>query len=188
MAEVKILIEGWTNADTRKNDETETTCCTISLIKDGDLIVITDPGVLENQQIIIDALKKQHLTVGDITHVFITHSHIDHYRNIGMFPKAKTVEYWGLWDGSKTWDRPEKLSDNIEIIETPGHNYDGLSLIVKTREGIIAIVGDVFWKENFPENDPYATDLGLLERSRKKLLELADFIVPGHGKMWKVEK
>lgn len=186
MAEVKILIKGWTNADIKSADEDETTCCTTCLINDGDLTIITDPGVLADQQIMIDALAKENLTIDDITHVFITHSHIDHYRNIGMFSKAKTVEYWGLWDGAKTWDRPEKLSDDIEIIETPGHNYDGLSLLVNADKGKIAIVGDVWWKENYPKNDPYASDPIKLEESRKKILEIADYIIPGHGDMFKV--
>jgi len=51
--------------------------------------MIVDPGVLESQQILIDKLKEQELSVNDINIVCITHSHIDHYRNIGMFPEAK---------------------------------------------------------------------------------------------------
>lgn len=188
MTEVKVLIKGWTNADSKAENEDETTCCSSCLITDDNLKIITDPGVLADQKIMIDALAQYNLTIDDITHVFITHSHIDHYRNIGMFPKAKTVEYYGLWDGAKTWDRPNKLSNNIEIIETPGHNYDGLSLIVKTTQGTIAIVGDVWWKENYPENDPYASDLNKLEKSRKKILDIANYVVPGHGDMFKVEK
>jgi glyoxylase-like metal-dependent hydrolase (beta-lactamase superfamily II) len=188
MAEVKVLIEGWTNADTKAQGEDETTCCTSCLITDDNLKIVTDPGVLADQKIMTDALARENLTVNDITHVFITHSHIDHYRNIGMFPKAKTVEYWGLWDGAKTWDRPEKMSNNIDVIETPGHNYDGLSMLVNTKQGKIAVVGDVWWKENYPENDPYASDLEKLAESREKILKIADYIIPGHGDMFEVKK
>ena len=45
-----------------------------------------------------------------------------------------------------------------------------------------------YLKENYPEIDPYASDMKKLKESRKKLLELADYIIPGHGKMFKVEK
>ncbi|MFH0854731.1 MAG: MBL fold metallo-hydrolase [bacterium] len=184
MAEVKILIKGYTTAET---DGEEKTCPTITLVKDNGLIIITDPGVLENQKMLVDKLKEEGLTVDDIDIVFITHSHIDHYRNIGMFPRAKTLEYWGLWDGvcAEEWD--ENFSEDIKIIKTPGHNYDSLTMLVKTNNGIVAICGDVFWKENFPKDDPYASDKEELKKSRTKILELADWIIPGHGEMYRVK-
>ncbi len=184
MASVKILIQGFTGSE---NGE-EKTCPTITLVKDKDIIMVVDPGVLESQQILVDALAKENLQVPDITHVFITHSHLDHYRNIGMFLKAKTVEYYGIWDGQKVLDRNEQFSDGIKIIETPGHNYDGLSLLVKTDLGEVAIVGDVFWKKDYPKDDPYASDKDKLAQSRKKILELADYVVPGHGGMYQIKK
>ncbi|MBU2545364.1 MBL fold metallo-hydrolase [Patescibacteria group bacterium] len=181
MAEVKVLIEGYTS----DGSEEEKTCATVSLIKDGDLNIVVDPGVLENQQILIDALNKEGLGVNDIDIVFITHSHLDHYRNIGMFPMAKALEYYGLWEGNICEDWEEQFTDDIRIIKTPGHNYDGLTLLVKTNEGIVAICGDVFWKESLPKDDPYASDKEELEKSRKKVLELADYIIPGHAGMYK---
>ncbi len=186
MAEVKILIKGYTTEDTGEH-EIDATVPTITLVKDNDLVIISDPGVLENQQILVDKLKDEGLTVDDIDIVFITHSHIDHYRNIGMFPKAKTLEYWGLWDGVAVKDWDEQFTDDIKIIKTPGHNYDSLTMLVKTKNGIAAICGDVFWKENFPEDDPYASDKEELKKSREKVLKLADWIVPGHGEMYRVK-
>ena len=187
MAEVKILIEGYTTADTTESGE-EKTCPTITMVKNKNFVMIVDPGVLEDQKILIDKLKEEGLTVDDVNIVFITHSHLDHYRNIGMFPNAKTLEYWGLWDKNTVEDWKEQFTENIKIIKTPGHNYDSLTLLVKTDKGIIAVCGDVFWKENFPEDDPYASNKEQLKESRKKLLEIADWIIPGHGKMFKVKK
>lgn len=188
MASVKILVEGYTNADTKSTDDKERTCATISLVQDGDLNIVVDPGLLESQDILIEVLKKEGLAIDDIDIVFITHSHLDHYRNIGMFPSAKTLEYFGLWDKNTIEPRKENFTDNITVIETLGHSSDGLSMIVNTDQGKIAICGDVFWKENEPEDDPYANDKIKLAESRKKILELADWIIPGHGKMFKVNK
>lgn len=187
MAEVKVLIEGHTTADSKQCGE-ETTCPTITLVKSKGVTIIVDPGCLKNQNILIDKLRENNLTIDDIDVVCITHSHIDHYRNIGMFPKAKTLEYWGLWYEDKVVDWKEQLTDDIRIIKTPGHNYDSITLLVKTDKGVVAVVGDVFWKENNPEDDPYASDKAELAKSRKKILKLADYIVPGHGKMFKVKK
>lgn len=186
MAEVKILIEGYATADSvESSEESEKTCCTITLIKDKDIVMIVDPGVLEDQKILVDELKTEGLNIDDVNIVCITHSHIDHYRNIGMFPRAKTLEYWGLWDKNTVEDWKEQFTENIRIVKTPGHNYDSITLFVKTDKGIIAVCGDVFWKENFPGNDPYASDKEKLKESRKKILEMADYVIPGHGKMFK---
>ena len=114
MAEVKVLIEGYTTADSTESGE-EKTCPTITLIKDGDNKIIVDPGVLDSQKILVDKLREEGLSVNDINIVFITHSHIDHYRNIGMFPEAKTLEYYGLWDKNTVQDWEEQFSDDIKI-------------------------------------------------------------------------
>jgi len=112
---------------------------------------------------------------------------MDHYRNIGMFPKAKALDYWGIWDKDTVIDWKSQFTENILIIKTPGHNYDGITLLVKTEQGIVAVVGDVFWKENFSEDDPYASDKEKLLKSRKLVLQKADFIIPGHGNMYEVK-
>jgi glyoxylase-like metal-dependent hydrolase (beta-lactamase superfamily II) len=182
MAEVKVLIRGYTGEDS----EEEKTCATVTLVKDKNIVMIVDPGVLESQQILVDALHKEGLDIDNVNIVCITHSHIDHYRNIGMFPQAKTLEYYGLWDKNTVDDWKEQFTKDIKIIKTPGHNYDGISLIINTSKGKVAIVGDVFWKENYPSKDLYASDLKKLDESRKKVLEIADWIVPGHADIYKV--
>jgi glyoxylase-like metal-dependent hydrolase (beta-lactamase superfamily II) len=184
MAEVKILVEGYTTAG---SDE-ERTCCTVTLVRDKGIIMVVDPGTLKDQSVLVNALKKEGLTISDVNFVGITHSHMDHYRNIGMFPKAKALDYWGIWDGDKADDWKADFSKDIQIVKTPGHNYDNITLLVKTKQGTVAICGDVFWKENYPKDDPYATDKKKLEESRKKLLQMADWIIPGHDKMYKVRK
>lgn len=191
-AEVKILVQGFTNADSLAESGAEHTQPTISLVRDGDLIMVVDPGILESQQILIDALQKEGLTVDDVNVVCITHSHIDHYRNMGMFPNAKALEYYGLWDKSGVEDWSENFTSNIKVLHTPGHDYSSISLFVTTgptseHPGVVAICGDVFWKENYPQSakdDAYASNPASLEESRKMVLEKADWVVPGHGGMY----
>ena len=185
MASVKVLIKGFTCADSKESGVDAGTRATISLVRDGDIIMIADPGVLNDQSEMVEALAKENLKVNDITHVFISHSHLDHYRNIGMFPTAKTIEYFGIWDGGKCDEYPEQFSKNIRIIKTPGHSIDGLTMIVNTAKGKIAIAGDLWWSERGPKNDPYAIDPKKLNDSREKILELADFIIPGHGEIFR---
>jgi len=188
MAEVKVLIPGYTTEDTKAESEEEKTCATITLVKDKNIIMIVDPGILESQQILIDALEKEGLNINDMNIVCLTHSHIDHYRNIGMFPKAKTLEFYGLWDKNTVDDWEEQFTEDIQIIKTPGHDKTSITLLVKTDKGNIAIVGDVFWKENFPKEDEYADEPEKLGESRKKVIELADYIIPGHANIYGVKK
>ena len=195
-AEVKILIEGFTNANQVGETGEEITQPTITLIRDGDFIIVTDPGILKSQQDLIDALEKEDLTVEDINIVCITHSHIDHYRNAGMFPNAKILEYYGLWSGQKVQNWSENFSEDIQILRTPGHDYTSITLLVKTGlesgyPGIVAICGDVFWTENYPkepQDDTYASDFIKLKESRATVLKMADWVIPGHGPIFKVKK
>jgi|SRR3989344_1831786 len=62
--------------------------------------------------------------------------------------------------------------------------------------GTVCIAQDVFWWEDGKQDtsslevlmnlhDPFASDVAALKESRGKVLEIADWIVPGHGKMFK---
>jgi len=181
MADVKVILTGYTNADKKALGQKEETRPTMALIRDHNLKILSDPGVLSDQEILIQALAKEKLKINDITHIFITHSHLDHYRNVGMFKKAKIIEYFGIWDGANVTNRPKKLTKNIEIVETPGHNSNSITMLVDTDYGKVAIVGDLWWSKRGPKVDPYASDLEKLQKSREKIAEIADLIIPGHG-------
>ena len=178
MAEAKILIQGYTSADIKESEEK--TCPTITLVRDKNNIIVVDPGVLPSQEVLKEELRKEELSIDDVN--------LDHYRNTGMFPKAKVLEFFGIWDGNQCDDWQEDFSQDIKIINTPGHNSNSLTYFVKTDRGVVAICGGVFWKENEPKNDPYASDLAKLKQSRAKVLELADYVIPGHGEEFKVNK
>ena len=190
-AEVKILVEGQTNADSVSAAGEERTQPTITLVRDGDIIMVVDPGILDSQSILIDALAREGLTVDDVNYVCITHSHIDHYRNIGMFPDAKAIEYYGLWDKTTFGTWSENFSPNIKILHTPGHDYTCITLFVTTSDGVVAICGDVYWRENYPrdpKDDVFASNPEKLKESRLMILKKADWVIPGHGSMYKNNK
>lgn len=204
VAKVKVLVKGFINLSDKSRG-----CgwSSIVLIRDGKKKIIVDPGTVHKPKIILDSLKKENLTVNDITHVFITHSHLDHYRYLGMFPKAIAVDFWGNWDKeylyfnewSNTYSRSKgNFSENIHIVKTPGHDPTCLTFFVKGEaklnnqkvKGIIGICGDVFWKKNFPklEEEPFATNKSLLKKSRDLVIKHSDYIIPGHDDLFKVEK
>ena len=161
--------------------------------------IITDPGC--NREKLLEALDKEDLTTDDIDYVFLSHCHLDHILLAGIFEKAKFVTFDTnlMYDRDLMleWDR-HTLGKDIEIIETPGHVLEHISLLVNTPVGKVAIAGDAIWwregeKQVFDINQKdhsQAKGMNMKEliESRKKLLENADYIIPGHGKMFRVKK
>jgi hypothetical protein len=113
-----------------------------------------------------------------------------------MFSDAKTLECYGLWNKESVEDWSENFTSNIQILRTPGHDHTGITLFVKTGPesgypGIVAICGDIFWKEDYPQDprdDAYASDPEKLKESRDMVLKMANWVIPGHGPMYKAKK
>ena len=195
MVTVKVLIEGYAMPLEKGWKASSTTC----LIVTADKKIITDPGC--NRQKLLAALDQESLVKDDIDYVFLSHHHPDHVLLAGIFEKAKYITFDSnlMFDNDVLleFDR-HVLGDDIEIIDTPGHVSEHLSLLVDTSEGKVAIAGDVIWWSDMQEQivDPYqkelnqAVDMNMesLIKSRKKLLQMADYIIPGHGKKFKVKK
>jgi len=167
---------------------------------ENDLNAVVDPGA--DRKTLLVGLKKEGLKTTDIDFVILTHTHLDHSLLAGIFENARILDNSDVYsfDG-KIGEHEGKIPDtNIEIIKTPGHDQFHCSVLVKTEDlGRVAVAGDVFWwldgekreedKEGLLEHkDPYVKDEKALRKSREKILEIADYIIPGHGEMFKVRK
>ena len=196
MAEVKVLIQGYA----KEENGAEFASSTVTLIRGGDLNIIVDPGM--NRKMLLESLKKEGLSPDKINYVILTHYHLDHSLLVGIFENAKILDNSDIysWDGKIETHGGKVPGTDIEIIRTPGHDMFHCSVLVKTEEfGKIVIAGDVFWwaddeqqktdRESLLEHkDPYMKNEEELVESRKKILEITDYIIPGHGKMFKVEQ
>ena len=196
MVKIKVLIEGYA----REEDDIELASSTTTLLKENGLNIIIDPGM--NRKRLLDALKGENLSPRDIDYVILTHYHLDHSLLSGIFENAKILdnsdEY--SWDGKIREHEGKVPSTDIKIIKTPGHDQFHCSIIVKTEEfGMVVIAADVFWWTDEEEQktdieslmshqDPYVKNKEELIQSRKSVLKIADYIIPGHGKMFKVIK
>jgi glyoxylase-like metal-dependent hydrolase (beta-lactamase superfamily II) len=159
----------------------------VVLICDGKKNILIDTGSPGEDKKIIAGLKKEKLKPQDIDIVILTHPHADHIANNFLFPKALFIDSLGEFKGDKflLLSAERSITKNIYITKTPGHALEDISIIVNnTESGIIAIVGDLYWRGGdnkliqveSPEN---------LDASRKKILLIADYLIPGHGKMFK---
>ncbi len=198
MAEVKVLVKGYA----RKEGSVLVASPSTVLIIDNGLKIIADPGV--NKTALLESLADAKLKPEDIDMVFITHYHPDHVLNVKLFPEKMVLDNNTIYKGDEEFPFSEKIPDtDITVIQTPGHAREHASLLVETTNGKIVIAGDLWWWYDNEEQktdyesllsrkDPYAIayamDEAVLKESRKKVLDIADFVIPGHGNMFKVAR
>ena len=179
MNEVKILFEG----HAMKTPEGWNANSACVLVKSKGKNIIVDPGC--DKEKLIDSLKKENLSVKDLDYVVLTHSHEDHALMADIFSNAEVITKGNSVPGT-----------DLRLLKTPGHTEDHISVIVPAPKGTYAIAGDVFWwtddeeqKVDVNKKDPACvSSMEDLVKSRKKILETADYVIPGHGKMFRVEK
>ncbi|MEP7103428.1 MAG: MBL fold metallo-hydrolase [Candidatus Dojkabacteria bacterium] len=193
MTEYHVLVEGYAHEGENGNFLASPT--SVLLLSNGKKILM-DPGA--DRQKLLESLNKLNLKTEDIDLIFLTHYHPDHFLNIRLFPNIEIVDAETIWR-----DNAEEIASNckiegtnIEVIKTPGHSPEHSSLIINANEGKLCFSQDVFWWQDGEQKtddyeamvnyaDPFASDMNALKESRKKLLEIADWIIPGHGKKFK---
>lgn len=87
------------------------------------------------------------------------------------------------------------LDKNLIIEPTPGHTMECISLIVNNCEskGKLALVGDLFERKEDIEDDSIWLGAGsqnpdMQRAHRDSIISRCDFILPGHGPLFKVNK
>jgi glyoxylase-like metal-dependent hydrolase (beta-lactamase superfamily II) len=161
----------------------------VTLVRDGDALIVVDPGMVADRALILEPLRALGVAPGDVTHVFLTHHHPDHSINVGLFPTAEVVDFWARYRGDEWLDHDGegyRLSANTELWLTPGHSEEDATLIVRADDATYALT-HLWWREDrTPHVDPLASDQAALERGRKRVLAVADIVIPGHGAPFRV--
>ncbi|WP_211588823.1 MBL fold metallo-hydrolase [Allorhizocola rhizosphaerae] len=155
---------------------------TVGFIKDGDTIVVTDPGMVSHRRVILEPLRRTGFEPEDVTDVVFSHHHPDHTLNAALFPNARFHDHWAIYEGDQWhWRDAEgyDLTDSIRLIRTPGHTAEDITTLAGTAEGVVAFTHA--WNEATSVGDRHATDLEALHASRIRVLAAADVVVPGHG-------
>ncbi len=189
MASIKLLVQGYA-----KTGDVEQDCSTSVLVIDKDVKIVVDPGI--NRQALATGLQKEGLKPEDIKYVLITHYHPDHAFGAAWFPQAELMDYKYKYKSDLVEQHDGFVPDTeLAIMHTPGHAPEHCSLAVPTEQGMVIVAGDVFWWPDGVEQtldvdypDEYAQDVEALQESRKKILKLADVIIPGHGQVIQVPK
>lgn len=180
-AEVHILFNGYVKDGA--TPEVSRVASTVALVRDGDVHVIIDPGMVPDPQAILEPLAALGESPETITDVIFSHHHPDHTLNAALFPRARFHDIWAIYQGDSWKNRAAEryeLSPSIRLIETPGHTPQDITTLVGTLDGVVAFT-HLWWSASGPVDDPLATDLAALHRNRERVLRVATRIVPGHG-------
>ena len=156
---------------------------TVTLIQDGNAVIIVDPGFVASRSELLAALAGHAVQPESVTDIVFSHHHPDHTVNAALFPAARIHDHQAIYDGDLWIDRDAdgyELSPSVALIATPGHTPQDITTLVATRDGVQACT-HAWWAASGPADDPYAPDPALLTESRARILAVAHLIIPGHG-------
>ncbi len=186
--------------------------CTIALIRGKDNTLV-DTGHFGTRRQMLRGLELLGLAPRNIERVILTHSHWDHVLNLELFRHAtilisrKELTHIGTVKNDdwatpsalrlimdrmriKTTEGDEQVSDDITLIETPGHSPGHQGVLVATQAGKALLSGDAMptlrsYFRGLP--DYITTSEDEARRSIEKLKTLKpDVYYPGHDRPFRI--
>jgi glyoxylase-like metal-dependent hydrolase (beta-lactamase superfamily II) len=178
-ASVHVLHEGYVGRD----GDDERVAGTVTLIMDGDAIIVVDPGMVASRAALLGALAAHGPQAEDVTDVVFSHHHPDHTVNAALFPTARIHDHWAMYVGDRWVDRDAdgaELGPSVRLLRTPGHTAQDITTVASTSNDVV-VCTHAWWRSDGPAEDPLGSDPRALHASRELLLSFASLIVPGHG-------
>jgi N-acyl homoserine lactone hydrolase len=155
------------------------------------------------QHTILGALASRGLTASDISHVLLSHSHIDHVGGLACFADATVIMsavertlprplYFGAarpmaWPDARylLLTRSTQICTGLRMIATPGHTPGHMSALVTWQGTAVVLAIDAINRHSEPaEGYPDAMDPATAARSGQMLYRMARrhgaTLIPGH--------
>ena len=148
-----------------------------------------------------ELLKQAGIDPADVSHVFVTHLHADHYDYFDLFPNAQFVvnkrgfleSLTGIkrnvmqalaqrWPDSLRLAEDEEILPEIRTFWLGCHSVCSQGIAVETQRGVAVFTGDVVYKyRNIEENIPIGwADAEPCLQAMAKIRDTADIVIPSH--------
>ena len=170
---------------------------TVTLIVTEEHNIIVDTALPGESAQIVHALSAQGLSVNDIDYVINTHLHGDHIGNNGLFLKAEFIahakEFPARLANVTVIEGEFAVCENVRIIETPGHSYGSISVVVEVpgKSKTYVVAGDALpIRDNYLQWVPPGIhfDPNIALASMETIVTLADIVIPGHDAPFEITK
>jgi glyoxylase-like metal-dependent hydrolase (beta-lactamase superfamily II) len=174
-ARLDVLVEGYARLPNVAG--------TVSLVRDAGRVVVVDPGMVADRDLILRPMRELGVRPEDVTDVVLSHHHLDHNVNVALFPVVPVHDFQSVIEGDVFTRRDAdgvQLTPSVQLLATPGHTAQDLTTLVGTPEDVAALT-HLWWTADGPADDPYTPDRELLRTQRERVLALATLVVPGHG-------
>jgi len=192
-----VLLKGGTRKDYFVGDVrvSEAICSAVVLVQAGGKNLVVDPGAMGCGDEVLKRLKSNGVKAADVDVIVNTHLHFDHTYNNHLFPNAVIYTPTSVWypDGGNRVELHPVLTDpripGVRFISTPGHMEKHISVVVERGGKKIVIAGDAVREDIINKGDAskYANPAEYF-KSMKRIFDVADEIIPGHGPVIKGEK
>jgi N-acyl homoserine lactone hydrolase len=193
---VTVLLAGYLGYDKYHPERGERSACsTVTLIQVDGRAILVDTGL-------DDAALLAGLQAADVVTVVLTHTHGDHYRSVSVLPRARVLASGPEVVAWRSRGAPDKellsrlqptvtrLAPGVRLLLTPGHTPGSASVLVAQAGQLVAVVGDaVDSRDFFVRREPShnAVDPAAERRNFALFAAIADVIVPGHGRPFRVD-
>lgn len=170
---------------------------TVTLIQTPHHNIIVDTGTPEDRELIVDNLANHGLALSSIDILINTHLHGDHCGNNSIFTNAKLMAHKleaGFDQNSVTAVREGyKVDEGVHIIETPGHTRGSISVVVRSGQDqhTYVLAGDALpIQDNYLKWVPPGINFNpqIALDSMRKIVEIADIVIPGHDGPFELRK
>jgi N-acyl homoserine lactone hydrolase len=174
-------------------------CSTVTLVRAAGRTILVDTGL--EDALLLAGLGAAGVPPAAVDTVLLTHTHGDHYRSVHLLPNARVLASGPevvAWRGRGAPDADllerltptaTDLAPGVRLLLTPGHTPGSATVLVAQAGQLVAIAGDaVDSRDFFVRREPShnAVDPAAERRNFDLFASIADVIVPGHGRPFRL--
>ncbi|HHY68026.1 MAG TPA: MBL fold metallo-hydrolase [Alicyclobacillus sp.] len=179
----------------------------------GEHTGLFDTAGFAERQELVHRLKRRGLSPEHIDYVVLSHFHFDHAANVLLFSKATIylhelelqhvresgrIDYAVPWEMFETVSRTGRLQtlkgasgtlpEGLAWMHTPGHTPGSITLVVDSPRGRFALAADAIKNRDEARtgNVWMSVDPAASRESIARILDTADWVVPGHDGILRV--